>query len=75
MKRAKTNSAINSTLNGTEQLVLEQIRTPPGVSANELIQRTNKSIRTIRRVVKRLIDKGLVEYRGAKKTGGYYLND
>ena len=79
MKRAKTNSAtngtLNGTLNGTEQLVLQQIRTTPGVSANELIQRTNKSIRTIRRAVKCLIDNGLMEYRGSKKTGGYYILD
>ena len=83
MKRVKAksvnsgtlNDTLNGTLNDTEQLVLEQIRITPGVSANELIQRTNKSIRTIRRVVKSLIDKSLIEHRGAKKTGGYYIND
>ena len=73
MAKSVNSGTLNGTLNGTEQLVLQQIRTTPGVSANELIQRTNKSIRTIRRVVKSLIDKGLIEYRGAKKTGGYYI--
>ena len=73
MKRTKNNSITNGTLNGTQQLVLECIKTCPGITANNLIQQSNKSIRTIRRVVKQLIEYGLIEYRGSKKTGGYYL--
>lgn len=71
MKRAKTNSAtdgtLNGTLNGTEQLVFECIKATPGITANALIQQTSKSVRTIRRVVKTLIDNESIEYRGSKK--------
>jgi ATP-dependent DNA helicase RecG len=77
MKRAKPQSAtdgtLNGTLNSTEQMVFDCIKANPGVSANALIQQTDKSVRTIRRVVKQLIDSGLVEYRGSKKTGGYFV--
>lgn len=69
VKRVKTNSSID----GTEQLVFDCIKATPGITANALIQQTNKSVRTIRRVVKRLIDNKIVEYKGSKKTGGYYI--
>lgn len=83
MKRVKTdnpnddrlNDTLNGTLNGTEQLVFECIKATPGITANALIQQTSKSVRTIRRIVKQLIEKSLIEYRGSKKTGGYYLNN
>jgi len=77
MKRAKTNSVtngtLNGTLNGTETLVFDCIRTTPGITANTLVLQTDKSVRTIRRTVKQLIEKGLIEYRGSKKTGGYFI--
>lgn len=77
MKRAKTNSAtdgtLNDTLNDTEKLVFEFIKAIPGITANTIIEQSGKSVRTIRRVVKQLTPKGLIEYRGSKKTGGYYL--
>ena len=81
MKRVKSNSAndgtlngtLNDTLNETEQFVFNSIKATPGITANALIQQSNKSVRTIRRVVKQLIDNGLIEYVGSKKTGGYYI--
>lgn len=77
MKRVKTNNftdgTLNGTLNGTEQLVFDCIKATPGITANTLIQQTNKSVRTIRRIVKRLIDNGIIEHKGSKKTGGYYI--
>lgn len=48
------------------------IQSSPDITANLLIEKTNKSVRTIRRCVKSLIDGNLVEYRGSKKIGGYY---
>lgn len=73
MKRVKTNNFTDGTLNGTEQLVFDCIKATPGITANTLIQQTNKSVRTIRRIVKRLIDNGIIEHKGSKKTGGYYI--
>ncbi len=77
MKRTKPQSAtdgtLNGTLNDTERVVLDFIQSSPGITANLLIEKTNKSVRTIRRSVKSLIDKNFIEYRGSKKTGGYYI--
>ena len=73
MKRIKTHSFTDGTLNGTEQLVFDCIKATPGITANALIQQTNKSVRTIRRIIKRLIDNGIIEHKGSKKTGGYYI--
>ncbi|TGY05329.1 MULTISPECIES: MarR family transcriptional regulator [Muribaculum] len=64
---------LNGTLNDTERVVLDFIQSSPGITANLLIEKTNKSVRTIRRSVKSLIDKNFVEYRGSKKTGGHYI--
>ena len=77
MKRTKNNSitddTLNDTLNDTLKLVLDLIKSHPGISANALIKETNKSVITIRRSVKTLTDDGLIEYRGSKKTGGYFI--
>ena len=77
MKRTKNNSitddTLNDTLNDTLKLVLDLIKSHPGISANALIKETNKSIITIRRSVKTLTDADLIEYRGSKKTGGYFI--
>ncbi len=68
----RLNGTLYDTLNGTLKLVLDLIKTSPGITANTLILQTDKSVRTIRRAVKYLIENGLIEYRGSKKTGGYY---
>ena len=67
------NGTLNGTLNDTLKSVWELIKSHPGITANVLIKDTNKSIRTIRRCVRTLTDAGLIEYRGSKKTGGYYI--
>lgn len=33
-----------------------------------------KSLRTMQRYLKRLSDSGKINFRGAPKTGGYYIN-
>ena len=77
MKRTKNNSitydTLNDTLNDTLKLVLDLIKSNPGISANALIKETKKSVITIRRSVKTLTDAGLIEYRGSKKIGGYFI--
>lgn len=57
----------------TEQLVFDSIKASPRITANALVLQSDKSVRTIRRVVKKLIDNGLIEYVGPKKTGEYYV--
>lgn len=73
------NVTINGTLNGTLSGTLSDtlkplyglIRDNPGKRSPFFAQRLKKTERTIKRQLTEL--GGLVEYRGAKRSGGYYL--
>lgn len=81
MKRVKQNSAnddrlndrLNDRLTSREKKVLQILEETPGLRTNELSSMIEVSIPTLSRTIKNLIDFGLIEYRGAKKNGGYYL--
>lgn len=81
MKRVKQNSAnddrlndrLNDRLTSREKKVLQILEETPGLRTNELSSMIEVSIPTLSRTLKNLIDFGLIEYRGAKKNGGYYL--
>lgn len=76
MKRVKPNSAsddrLNDRLNLREKRVLQILDETPGLRTNELSTIIGVSIPTLSRALKNLINLGLIEYGGAKKTGGYY---
>ena len=44
-----------------------------GLSAPYISKRTGKSIITIKRYLAKLKDLQIIEFKGAPKTGGYYL--
>ena len=77
MKRVKPQSAngdrLNDRLNSREKRVIQILEDTPGLRTNELSSMIGVSIPTLSRTLKNLIDLGLIEYRGAKKTGGYYI--
>ena len=60
------------TLNTPQQKVLDFIRSHPGVSVPKLNEGLNIPSKSLERHISALIDKGLIEHRGSKKTGGYY---
>ena len=72
-KRVKTNSVTNDRLNAHEKSVIEALAETPGLRTNGLAQLLGVSIPTLSRALKNLINLGLIEYRGAKKTGGYFI--
>ena len=78
MKRIKPNSAnddrLNDRLNSREKRVIQILEETPGLRTNELSSIIEVSIPTLSRTLKNLIGLGLIEYRGAKKTGGYYIS-
>ncbi|MDE7090560.1 MAG: winged helix-turn-helix transcriptional regulator, partial [Bacteroidales bacterium] len=77
MKRAKgtptNNDRLNDRLNSREKRVLQVLSETPGLRTNELSSLVEVSIPTLSRTMKNLINLGLIEYRGAKKTGGYFI--
>lgn len=66
------NGTINDTINDTEKLIYNRIVSTPGISAVTLANESGKSIITIKRALKRLVELNIIEYRGSKKTGGYF---
>jgi ATP-dependent DNA helicase RecG len=66
------NGTINDTIKGTEKLIYNRIVSSPGISAVALADEFEKSLRTIMRSLKILVDLNVIEYRGSKKTGGYF---
>ena len=73
------NGQLNGTLSGTlnEKLrgVLDFIATTPGVQAQVLIDKLLIPRDTLNKILKALMDRGLIERRGSKKTGGYYIKE
>ena len=70
----KINDPINVAegINGIETLILAFLEKKPGVKGGEIIQFLQKGTSTIERYLKSLKEKNLIEYRGSRKTGGYF---
>lgn len=66
------NDTINDTINDTEKLIYNCIVASPGISAVAMADKFDKSIITIKRALKHLVELNIIEYRGSKKTGGYF---
>jgi len=67
------NDTINDTINDNEKMIYNRIVSSPGISAVALADEFGRSIITIKRALKRLVDLNIIEYRGSKKTGGYFI--
>jgi len=54
--------------------VLEIIRLQPGIQAKDIVMRLNdRSIKTVERQIVRLIENKLIQRKGSRKTGGYFV--
>lgn len=63
----------NEGVNGKE-LILKIIKKSEGLNVSELASLINKSNKTVERYIRDLKADGLIKFKGAPKTGGYYLN-
>ena len=66
------NGGLNGGLNERQQKVLQFIHENEGIKVKDISIQLNIPIDTIDKQIKVLINKGLIERRGSKKTGGYY---
>ena len=70
---------INGTINGTIKkevlLILETISMQQGINMIDIISKIGKGRTTIFRYLNILKECNFIEYRGSRKTGGYYLTD
>ncbi len=53
--------------------ILEYIRLNPGCRANVIAEAVGTTTRTVERHIRQLREQGKIEFRGAPKTGGYYI--
>ena len=67
--RSRKLSPSSETINDA---ISDAIKSRPGVKNVELVKIIGKSKPTIERAIALLKQQGLIEYRGSKKTGGYY---
>ena len=63
---------INGGANGGANGLLSYIQAHPGQRSNEMVVALNTPLRSIERWLKQLKANGLIEFRGATKTGGYH---
>ena len=64
---------VNGGVNGGVNALLVYLQANPGKRASELVEPLDTSLRTIERWLKQLKEKDQIEFRGAPKTGGYFL--
>lgn len=69
------NGAINDAIINELANVLRLIHIQKGINRIELIEKIGKGKTTLERYLKVLKENNLIEYRGAKKTGGYFLSE
>ncbi|MCW3110449.1 MAG: Transcriptional regulator [Segetibacter sp.] len=66
---------LNEGLNEGLKSVLKIIHNNPGIQAKTIAELLdNRPIKSVDRQIKTLIEKGLVERKGSKKTGGYFIS-
>ncbi len=64
---------VTSELNVGQQAVLDTVKSHPGLSVPRLSDETGIPSKSVDRHIKVLIERGLIEHRGSKKTGGYFV--
>ena len=67
------NGTLNGALNDNQKKVYELIFARQGIQAKDIIEETGIPRDTLNKILRTLIEKQLIEHRGSKKTGGYYL--
>ena len=55
--------------------ILEYIKSHPGCRANAIAEAVATTTRTVERHIRQLREQGKIEFRGAPKTGGYYIEE
>ena len=63
---------INEGINELESLILTFLKKKPGAKGYEIAEYIQKGAATTERYLRSLKDKELIEYKGFRKTGGYY---
>lgn len=72
--KIRRGGGLNGGLNGGLKLLFDIIKTNPGIRAKDASELLgNRPVSTIEKQIRELTGKGLIERRGGKKSGGYYV--
>lgn len=73
-KRKNVTQPVNAGggLSGGLKSIYEFIAKNPSVRANQISESLDIPVRTVQRSLSRLKEEGLIEFKGSKKTGGYF---
>ena len=71
--RGILNGQLNGQLNESQRETLEYIRVNEGCNTTAIAKGIGKPFRTIDKHINTLLQFGLIERRGSKRTGGYYV--
>ena len=69
----RVNDSRNDRINDRIMATYTIIRLNPGIKRKDISNISGKSLPTIDRHIDVLTEDGLIEYRGSRKTGGYYV--
>ena len=69
----RINDRINDKINDRIMATYTIIRLNPGIKRKDISNISGKSLPTIDRHIDVLTEDGLIEYRGSRKTSGYYV--
>jgi ATP-dependent DNA helicase RecG len=67
------NGELNGELTDRQALVYKEIRNNPGINARELSETLEIPFSTVDKYIRIFNSKGIIERKGSKKTGGYYI--
>lgn len=68
----KVGETINHAAETMCETISDTIKSNPGISLIGIVEKVGRSRATVARIVATLKKEGCVEYRGSKKTGGYF---
>lgn len=69
----RVNDSRNDRINSSMMVTLTIVRSNPGIKRKDISNISGKSLPTIDRHIDVLTEDGLIEYKGSRKTGGYYV--
>ena len=67
------NGGLNGGLNESQKMTLEYIRQHEGCQVKQISVELNVPVDTIDKHISVLVNNNMIERRGSKKTGGYYV--
>ena len=67
------NEELNDGVNDGVKIIYKLIQSSPGINTTQILKEIEVSKRTLERWIRELRKRNIIEFKGAPKTGGYYI--